>query len=118
MTVGERIKQVREEKQLSQEALAKKMGYAGKTSISKIESSGDNVTNRTVTKFAKALGVTEARLMGWEDDIESKAELAADIYFNDDNITSLIEIYKKLNDNRKDDLFVYANFLLSKQRED
>ena len=37
MTVGERIKQVREEKQLSQEALAKKMGYAGKTSISKIE---------------------------------------------------------------------------------
>lgn len=66
MTVGERIKQARIQKGYTQEQLAKIMGYSGKTSISKIESAGNNVTTTTVTKFAKVLGVSESYIMGWD----------------------------------------------------
>lgn len=67
MTIGERIKNARTLKGFTQEELAKKMGYSGKTSISKIESSGDNVTTTTVTRFARAIGVSEQYLMGWSE---------------------------------------------------
>lgn len=111
------IKNRRKELGMNQETLAKKVGYSGKSMVSKVERGEIDLSETMIKKFANALQISASDLMGW-DDIESKAELAADIYFNDDNITSLIEIYNKLNDNRKDDLFVYANFLLSKQRED
>lgn len=67
MTIGERIKYVRELKGISQEQLAKQMGYSGKTSISKIESAGDSLTTKTITRFANALGCTESQLMGWHE---------------------------------------------------
>lgn len=116
MTIGDKIKQRRIELGLSQDELAKKCGYKSRSSINKIELARDLPLNK-VEKMAYALDVKPSYLMGWEDDIESKAELAADIYFNDDNITSFIEIYKKLNENNKNDLYLYANFLLSKQRD-
>ena len=67
MTIADRIKQKREEKHLSQEDLAKICGYADKTSISKIENSGDNVTLKKIKRIADALGVTHRYLMGWEE---------------------------------------------------
>lgn len=70
MTIADRIKQKREEKHLSQEDLAKICGYADKTSISKIENSGDNVTLKKIKRIADALGVTHRYLMGWEDESE------------------------------------------------
>lgn len=83
MTVGERIKMVRIEKGYTQDSLAKKMGYSGKTSISKIESSGDSITLNTVTKFANALGVNESILMGW-DDVDWNPE-TQEIYIEDND---------------------------------
>lgn len=68
MTVGERIKLKRIELGMSQEELAAKMGYSGKSSVCKAETYGDSITTAKVTKFAKALGVTESYLMGWSND--------------------------------------------------
>lgn len=45
MTIADRIKEKRLELGWSQEDLAKKMGYKDKTSVSKMESSGDNITS-------------------------------------------------------------------------
>lgn len=64
MTVGERIKQKRIELGLTQEELAIKMGYKGKTSVCVAETKGDNVTTTKVMKFAKALGVSVQYLLG------------------------------------------------------
>lgn len=66
MTVGERIKQIREDKTISQEDLAKKLGLKDKSSVCKIEKAGDNVSTKSIVKYAEALGVTPAVLMGWE----------------------------------------------------
>ena len=66
MTVGERIKYVREQLGMSQDDLAEKMGYSTRQAISKAERHGDNITTTKVQKYANALGVTFAYLMGWE----------------------------------------------------
>lgn len=67
MTTADRIKLLRESLGLTQEQLASRMGYTGKSSISKIESSGDNVTLKKISKLAPILHTSEAYLMGWTD---------------------------------------------------
>ena len=69
MDVGERIKHIREEKGISQEELATKMGLKDKSSVCKIEKAGDNISTKSIVKYANALGVTPALLMGWEEHI-------------------------------------------------
>lgn len=70
MTVADRIRITREEKGLTQEQLALRMGYTGKSSVSKIEISGNDITLKKVSRVAEALGVTPSYLMGWEGDEE------------------------------------------------
>lgn len=66
MTIGERIKNRREELGLSQEELAKKMGFKTKNSIYKYEQQ-ENMKSGIIQRFADALSVSPAYLMGWED---------------------------------------------------
>jgi transcriptional regulator with XRE-family HTH domain len=71
MTTGERIKQKREEKGLTQSDLAKLAHYTDKTSISKIENAGDNITTKTAMRIAKALNCDYRELFGWLDNYET-----------------------------------------------
>ena len=64
MNVGERIKQRRLELGLSQDELAKKVGYKSRSSINKIELSRD-LPLKKVELMAKALDTTPGFLMGW-----------------------------------------------------
>ena len=66
MTVGERIKQRRIELDLSQDELAKKVGYKSRSSIQKIESAR-NLPLPKVEKMAVALECTPSFFMGWEE---------------------------------------------------
>lgn len=68
MTVADRIKNTREAAGLTQEDLAKKAGYKDKTSISKIENSGDEISLKKVKRIATALSVSFQSLMGWDAD--------------------------------------------------
>lgn len=67
MTVGERIQLKREELGLSQSELAKRMGYAGKSAVSRAENSGDDIGANRIVRFADALNTTPSYLMGWEE---------------------------------------------------
>ena len=66
MTTGERIKHKREQLGMSQEELAKKLGYASRSSVNKLELSRE-IPSRLIQKCAIALGTTPAYLMGWEE---------------------------------------------------
>ena len=66
MTIGERIKQRREELEMTQEELAKKCGYKSRSSINKIELSRD-LPLKKVQLMATALETTPAALMGWTE---------------------------------------------------
>lgn len=62
--IYQRIKMRREELGLSQEALAKRMGYKSKSSINKIEMGINDIPQSKVLAFARALNTTTAYLMG------------------------------------------------------
>lgn len=66
------IKKLREEKGLSQDALAKLTGYTDRSSIAKIEKGQVDLQQSKIELFAKALGTTSRELVGWEDDFLPK----------------------------------------------
>lgn len=67
MTLYDRIRTRREQLNMSQEELAKKLGYKSRSTIAKIESGENDITQSKIVAFAKALGVKPGYLMGWED---------------------------------------------------
>lgn len=69
MSIGERIRQRREELGMSQSELARKAGYKSRSSINKIESDDRGATREQLEHIARALRVTPSYLMGWEDNI-------------------------------------------------
>lgn len=79
-TIGERIKSQREYMGLTQEALAEKLGYKNKTSITKIENGINDIPQSKVVAFAKALDTSVAYLMGWSEAENKSANLAGNIF--------------------------------------
>lgn len=65
--LANRVKNRREELKLTQDDLAKKMGYASRSSINKIEK-GRPVSQKVIVKLANALEVSPSYLMGWDQD--------------------------------------------------
>lgn len=66
--LGTRIKQLREELELSQADLAKALGYSDRSTIAKIEKGVNDITQSKIAAFAEALNTTPAYLMGWTTD--------------------------------------------------
>ena len=72
MTIGERIKQIREEKEISQTELAKAI-HTTKQNIYKYENNIiSNIPSDKIEAIAKYLSVSPAYLMGWEDEDSSQ----------------------------------------------
>lgn len=67
MTVGEKIKEARINKGMTQQELADKLGYKSRSSINKIEVGGRDIPRSQIVEISKILGVTPAYLMGWDD---------------------------------------------------
>ena len=67
MTVGERIAARRKELNMTQEELAKKLGYKSRSSINKIELEWSNVPLSKLEKVADALDCEATYLMGWAE---------------------------------------------------
>lgn len=78
MTIGERIKEARLRKGLTQAELAKLLGYKSRSSINKIEVEGRDIPRSSIVKFAEILGVSPSYLMGW-DEIEETIDFVESI---------------------------------------
>ena len=65
MTTGERIKKRREELGLTQTELAERLGYKSRAAICAVEKDKEDMTTNRISKYAMALGVSPAYLMGW-----------------------------------------------------
>ena len=90
MTIGERIREKRESLGMTQEELAIKLGYAGRSSVNKVENSKE-VSMKKIKKYAEALNTSVAYLMGWEEPV-------VDFYVKEGNAEFLIEVTKKSKD--------------------
>lgn len=63
----ENIKNRRIELNISQQELAERVGYKGKSMISQVENGLIDLPQSMILKFAEALGCSASDLMGWED---------------------------------------------------
>lgn len=70
MEIGDKIRARREELGISQDELAKRVGYRSRSSINKIEIDGRGLPQSKIVAFAKALNTSPAYLMGWIDTAE------------------------------------------------
>lgn len=64
--LSDRVKKRRLELGLTQEELAKRMGYSSRVSINKIEM-GRPISQKIISRLSVALNVSEAYLMGWTE---------------------------------------------------
>lgn len=66
MSLGQNIRIYRENLGMTQEDLAKKLGYKDRSTIAKIESDVNDITQSKIVAIAEALETTPAALMGWD----------------------------------------------------
>ena len=60
------LRSLRQNRGLTQEELAKRMGYKSRSSINKIEKGENDIPQSKIIAFAQALGTTPEALMGWD----------------------------------------------------
>lgn len=72
-TIGDRIKARRLELDMSQDELARLVGYKSRSSINKIESDGRLLPQRKIMEIAYVLNTTPAYIMGWEESNETES---------------------------------------------
>lgn len=94
MEIGERIRQMRIELGLSQDGLAKLVGYKSRSSVNKIEIGERDITQSTILAFSKALHTTPSTLMGWEQTETDKMILSKEHQ-------NLLDLYDQLHEDDK-----------------
>lgn len=103
--IGDRIKERREYLKMSQDDLAKKLGYKSRSSINKIERDASGLPQSKIVAIANALNTTPAYIMGWESDkaeTSKKIDATTDVLIRmeTDSLYSelVITLYKMDND--------------------
>ena len=106
MEVGERIKIRREQLNMTQSELAKKVGYTSRSSVAKVEANANGMVQSKLTAFAEALQTTPAYLLGWDEETPNKNEDAvSDIFakiYTNEKIQKATSLLCELNDEQLD----------------
>ena len=99
MTIGDRIRQRRNELNWSQRDLAAKMGYNNNSTITRIESGKVDIPQSRIVQFAEVLGVSVGYLMGWEEKQKNNDTIADAIVRmrSDDEFLSVVKGLLTLN---------------------
>lgn len=107
MTLYKNIKELREEKKMSQDELAKLTGYTSRSSIAKIEKGEVDLPQSKIIAFANALGTTPGKLMGLTD--ADKTE---------NNPTTIAAHFdgKDLTEAEKEEVAQFIDFVISKRK--
>lgn len=74
LSIGIRIKELRQNLKMTQEELALRSGYTSRSSINKIEKGLVDLPRSKIVEIAEALNTTPAYLMGWEEKENPPAE--------------------------------------------
>jgi transcriptional regulator with XRE-family HTH domain len=85
MKVGDRIRERRLKLGMTQDDLAKKLGYKSRASVNKIENDAQTLTQSKVVAMAAALNTTPLYLMGWDKPETKKA------YYLDDETARIAQ---------------------------
>jgi len=103
-TIGKRIKDLRIQYKLTQEELAKRMGYTSRSTINKIEKDLVDLPQSKVSEFAKVLKTSPEYLIGWENTINFEKLHDITIEVNSPFQTNRVEIFRAKDNNIKQDM--------------
>jgi len=114
---GRNLKRLRQERGMSQEELAKALGFKNRSSINKIEIGRSNIPTDLITRTAEILGVSPLELFQEEPEVKETLPSGSfrggvDITAKNDKISPVLE---KLSPNNQEKLLDYALFLLQQQ---
>lgn len=112
MTIGQRIKIRREELNMSQDDLAKKVGYKSRSSINKIELDLYSLKQSKIKAIADALETTPSYIMGWDEEAE-EAKKAAPSEEGSPN-AEIIKLFMGLTADQKKEALNYLRYLSTK----
>lgn len=96
MTIYDRIRIRREQLGMSQQELAKRLGYKSRSAINKIESGSRDISQSKISAFASALNTTPSYLMGWDEDDQTIDDSPYSV-----QEVGLIKKYRQLPDSGK-----------------
>ena len=102
--IGKKVKARREQLGLTQQELAKKLGYKSKSTINKIELDINDVSQSKLIKLADALGVDPTYFIDFDTP--------------SDNVPALktyVEAFDKLSDSSKEQALKYIEFLANQE---
>lgn len=110
-TMYDRIKKLRISYGWTQEQLAKKVGYADKTAIAKIESGKVDLPQSKIVAFSKALNATYSYLLDGEENSEKNSPPKYPPQLN-----SIISKAQQLNSEGLKELEKHADLLLLSEK--
>lgn len=118
---GKNLKRIRTEKGMSQEELALKLGYKGRSAVNKIETGVNDMPRNMVVKCAEVLGVSP--LAFFEDESKQEPTLPGGGFHggvDTDKIRTAIfnGDIRKLNEPNQARLMSYYQALLDTQEDD
>lgn len=93
----QRIKEVRELRRMTQDELAKRVGYSGRSAINRVEKGLVDIPRDKIKAIAEALGVSEMYLLGYQEGISPE-------------IAEIVELLKKAP---PDEVELIKNLLLN-----
>ena len=99
MKIGDRIKHRRIELGMSQDELARRLGYRSRSSINKIEKDASGLPQTKIAAIASVLQTTPSYIMGWEE-VQQKNSTLVDITIRmrtDKEFLSIVEGLNKLS---------------------
>lgn len=83
---------------MTQEDLARMMGYKSKSTINKIELGINDIPQSKIVQFAEVLGTTPADLMGWNEEEKSSPSDKVELTEGEQ---MWLELYHRLSDDTR-----------------
>ena len=113
MTVGDRIKKIRTEKDISQIDLATKCDVSKQTLYKYENNIVTNIPLTVISKIARALNVSEALLMGWAEPIEiiEMADMDAELIMQDKRLKEYFLKISRMTNEQKEYVMSTIDFV-------
>ena len=113
---GKNLKRLRQERGMSQEELAKALGFKNRSSINKIEIGRSSIPTNLIAKTAEVLGVSPLEL--FQEETGPQMKVSEEFVPELEILPSLWVDYEKLSDKSKEQVASYIQFLKKQEEGD
>ncbi|MBO6015352.1 MAG: helix-turn-helix domain-containing protein [Oscillospiraceae bacterium] len=96
-TFGQRVKHLRAKNNMTQEELAKRVGYTSKSTIAKIEADKVGAVSDKLSELAEALGTTADYLLGGDEEPKEIKEVQ--------------RIMKRIDNDKRNQILTFARYI-------